>query len=204
MLHRAGGGSMISPMASAPPGPGRTKTALLVDGDAMFRSGVRRLLDEGGLSVAGEAENASDVIALCRELSPDIVLMALRLRGTSGIEATRRICERTPERRVVLIGAATDAKMAEEALRAGARGFLLKDDPPEQILAALGAALDGGLPISPTAAAELLGHLREPHPDGRPRRGELTERERSVLRLLAAGRSNSQIAVELSISDSTV
>src|SRR5262249_19081996 len=80
----------------------------------------------------------------------------------------------TPERRVVLIGAATDAKMAEEALRAGACGYLLKDDPPEQILAALRATLDGGLPVSPRAAVELLGHLREPSGEARTRRGELT------------------------------
>src|SRR5262245_36692551 len=128
MLHPGASGSMIFPMASARPTRGSTATVLLVDGDAMFRSGVRQLLDDGGLSVAGEAENADEAIARCRELSPDIVLMALRLRGTSGIETTRRICKGTPERRVVLIGAATDAKMAEEALRAGACGYLLKDD----------------------------------------------------------------------------
>src|SRR5690242_17212343 len=102
ILHSNGAGSMIRQMGRAQRGP--DPTALLVDGDAMFRGGVRRLLDDDGLSVVGEAENANEAIARCRELSPDIVLMALRLRGASGIEATRRICEGTPGRRVLLIG----------------------------------------------------------------------------------------------------
>jgi DNA-binding NarL/FixJ family response regulator len=174
-----------------------------VDRDAMFRSGIARLLENAGVSVAGEAESVEEATSRCAELDPDVVLIASRLRGTSGIEAIRRICEGAPRRRVLVIGSSSDSGSVEGALRAGAWGYLLKDDPQEEIVAGVRAALDGGLPISPRAAAKLLGHLRERDQGRVPAHG-LTTRELSVLKLLAAGRSNSEIGAELSISGSTV
>lgn len=182
---------------------GSSIAVLLVDDDAMTRRGVRDMLEEVGISIVGEARTAGEAVAKAAELSPEVVVMAVEMKDASGIEATKRICEATPERRVLLLGRSGDSANAGGALRAGACGYLLKDDSPQEIVAGVRAAAVGGLPLSPRLTGELFGHLS----DGRKGSGagpRLTAREQSVLELLAAGRPNAQIADDLSISVSTV
>src|SRR6266516_3508759 len=178
-------------------------TVLLVDEDAMFRHGIRDLLKEVGIRIAGEARSAEEAVAQAVELAPDVVVMAVRMRGFSGIEATRRIREAAPEARVLMLTNSIDSADTDGAIRAGASGYVLKDDSPQEIVAAIRAAAAGESPLSPRIATGLLGHLRaEPANNGvEP---ELTGRERKVIELLAAGRRNTQIAADLSISVYTV
>lgn len=194
---------MIVGMGSEKRRSGSPITVLLVDEDAMIRRGVREMLEDVGISIAGEARTAKEGIAQSAGLAPDVVLMAMEMRGSTGIEAAKRICEATPERRVLMLSGSSDSADADGALRAGACGYLLKDDSPQEIVAGVRAAAVGGLPLSPRVTGELLGHRR----DGTGRgdaKSRLTVREQSVLELLATGRQNTQIADDLSISLSTV
>lgn len=169
----------------------------------MFRHGIRDLLEEVGIRIAGEARNAEEAVAQAVELTPDAIVMAVKLRGTSGVEATRRIREAVPGARVLMLANSFDSADIDGAIRAGAQGYVLKDDSPQGIVAAIRAAAAGESPLSPRIATGLLGHLRaEPANDGA--KPELTARERNVLELLAAGRRNTEIAEDLSISVYTV
>jgi DNA-binding NarL/FixJ family response regulator len=178
-------------------------TVLLVDGDAMFRHGIRGLLEEVGIRIAGEAHSAEEAVAQAVELAPDVVLMAVRLRGASGIEATRRIRAAVAEARVLILTNSIDSAHSDGAIRAGACGYVLKDDSPDEIVAAIRAAAAGESPLSPRVATGLLGRLRT-EPENGGAKPELTARERTVLELLAAGRRNTQIAEDLAISIHTV
>jgi DNA-binding NarL/FixJ family response regulator len=179
-------------------------TILLVDEDAMFRHGIRRLLEEAGVQIAGEAHNAEEAVAQAVELCPDLVVMAVRIRGASGIEATGRIREAVAKVRVLMLTNSGDPADIDGAIRAGACGYVLKDDSPEEIVAAIRAAAAGESPLSPRVATGLLQQLRaDPANDGLAG-PDFTDREREVLELLVAGRRNMQIAEDLSISVHTV
>lgn len=194
---------MIHAMGSARRRSEPPIAVLLVDEDAMFRHGIRELLEGVGFRIAGEACSAEEAVGQAVELAPDVVLMAVRLRGASGIEATRRIRESVAEARVLMLTNSIDLADTDGAIRAGACGYVLKDDSPQEIVAAIRAAAAGESPLSPRVATGLLRQLRaEPANDGDMPR--LTARERGVLELLAAGRRNRQIAEDLSISVHTV
>jgi DNA-binding NarL/FixJ family response regulator len=184
-------------------GSGSPITALLVDEDAMTRRGVRDLLEADRISVVGETSAAEEVVAQAAELAPTVVLMGLGTRSASGVDATRRVCGALPRCRVLMLTGSSEPADVEGALRAGARGYLLKDDPPGEIVAGVRAAAAGGLPLSPRVAAGLVGHLLD-GTGGAVGARALTARERSVLRLLSAGQPNPEIAENLSISVSTV
>jgi NarL family two-component system response regulator LiaR len=190
-------------MGSAKRRSGSPISVLLVDEDAMTRRGVREILEEVGISIAGEARTSQEGIAQSVALEPDVVLMAMEMRGANGSETAKRICEAAPERRVLMLSGSNHSADADDALRAGACGYLLKDDSPQEIVAGVRAAAVGGLPLSPRVTGELLVHRRDGAGRGeaKPR---LTAREQSVLELLATGRQNTQIADDLSISLSTV
>jgi DNA-binding NarL/FixJ family response regulator len=175
---------------------------LLVDEEAILRRAVRDLLEKDGLRIAGEASSVKEAVTLAVELAPDVITMAVMMRGDSGIEGTRQIREVLPKARVVILTRSGDAADAAAAISAGACGYLLKEDQPEEIVAGIRIAADGGSPLSPRIAADLLGKLRaELAPSAEP---ELTTRERDVLGLLAEGHSNAEIAEMLSVSVPTV
>jgi two-component system, NarL family, response regulator LiaR len=176
---------------------------LIVDDHAVFRGALRELLEKDGCRVVAEADGAEEGVSRARELAPDLVIMDVRLRGgVSGIEAARRLQAEAPESRILMLSASDRFGDAEEAILAGACGYLLKDSSEDAIAAGVRAAAEGDSPLSPRIAAELLRRYRE---DRAPaERSPLTDREGAVLRLMMDGRSNPEIAAELAISKQTV
>jgi DNA-binding NarL/FixJ family response regulator len=180
---------------------------VLVDDHAMFRSGLRELLDRHGLDVVGEASDATSAIEVVADAAPDVVLMDVGMPGASGIEATMRIRAAAPTARVIMLTVSADERDVEESICAGACGYVLKDAQVEQILGAIRSAAAGESHLSPRIAANILERVRaDPGRRALPgeARAELTERESEVLRLMAGGKENAQIAEELFISAQTV
>lgn len=181
--------------------------AVLVDDHALFRTGLHALLQQRGVDVVGEASDGTSAVELVRETAPDVVLMDISMPGVSGIEATMRIRAVAPTAQVIMLTVSADEREVEESICAGACGYLLKDAPVEQILAAIRAAAVGESLLSPRIAASILERVRTD--PGRPQlpgeaRAELSEREGEVLSLIAEGKENAQIAEELFISAQTV
>jgi DNA-binding NarL/FixJ family response regulator len=180
---------------------------LLVDDHALFRRGLRRLLAERGFEVIGEASNGEAAVRMTAELHPDLIAMDLHMPILSGVEATRRVCAAHPHVRVLMLTMSDDESDVVDALLAGASGYVLKDSEPEIIAAGLRAAADGDALISPSAASALIRRVRTQDADAPPTAevpGELTEREAEILRLVAEGLDNGQIAERLFLSPSTV
>lgn len=181
-------------------------SVLIVDDHAFFRAGLRSLLDEHGFPVVGEAESGEAALALIERRRPDVVVMDLSMPGMSGVEATRELTSRFPSIAVLVITVSASEADVLDALEAGAAGYLLKDSGPEEIVRALHAALDGDMPLSPRVAGLIVERTR------RARRGELatgaaeqlSARELDVLRLLAEGLDNNEIALRLYLSPTTV
>jgi DNA-binding NarL/FixJ family response regulator len=179
---------------------------LLVDDHELFRSGLRELLEEHGFTVVDEAPDGETAVRLAAEIGPDVAVMDLNMPGISGVEATRRIREATPGTRVIMLTVSPDEADVSAAVLAGASGYLMKDAEPDQIVAGVRAAAAGEALLSPRIAGDLLESLRRDHADARGTSGapSLTERERQVLRLMAAGKENPEIAEELFITVETV
>ncbi len=179
---------------------------LIADDHPLFRSGMRALLmADQGTELTGEATTGEEVIALAEECQPDVVLMDLQMPDLSGIEATRRILRTSPNTRILVVTMFEDDHSVFSAIRAGARGYVLKGAKPEEVLRAIRVVAGGEAIFSPSVATRLIdffGHLRpEALPQSFP---ELTEREREILDLIAQGRSNAEIARHLSLSTKTV
>jgi len=176
-------------------------SVLIVDDHALFRAGLRQLLvDTIRIRVAGEASNGAEAIDACSAHDPDVVLMDIRMPVMDGLEATRRITERKPSTAVLILTGSDSGQHVLEALRAGARGYILKDTPPESVIRAVIAAAEGEMILASTAAHHLLagafGRSHDPT--------DLTMRELEVLTLVATGVSNKKIALKLGIHDKTV
>lgn len=180
---------------------------VLVDDHDLFRTGLRSLLEEQGLQVVGEAENGHVALRLVGELAPDVVIMDLKMPGPSGVETTRKISSVAPLTRVVVLTISVEDEDVMNAVMAGACGYLLKDSSIEQLIAGITAAASGESLISPQIAAKLLQRLRSQSADvmaAAAIRTELSDRELEVLKLIANGKDNADIAGELFISPKTV
>ena len=188
-------------------GAPRDIRVVLADDHALFRRGLHDLLQQHGVEVVAEAEDGASALDAVGETAPDVVLMDVNMPGMSGIEATMRIRTVAPTAQVIMLTVSPDEQDVEEAIYAGACGYLLKDAPVRAILEAIRTAAAGESHLSPRIAANILERVRTS--PGRPpmpeeARAELTERETEVLRLMAEGKENAQIADELFISVQTV
>jgi DNA-binding NarL/FixJ family response regulator len=191
-----------------PPEGGRREEirVLLVDDHALFRAGISALIAEEGFEVIGQASSGQEGIALARELAPDVVIMDLNMPEMSGVEATRALSVHAPASHVVVLTVSGDEASVTDAVLAGACGYLLKDADVDDILAAIRAAAAGESWISPRVAGALLERVRRAGaPEataGEPDAG-LSDRELEVLRLIAQGKENTEIAAELFMSPKT-
>ena len=180
---------------------------LLVDDQALVRGGLAMIVDaQPDMVVVGEAADGAEALDLARRTSPDVVLMDLRMPGVDGIEATRRLVDAGSRARVLMLTTFDLDDDVFRAMRAGASGFLLKTAPPRQLTAAVRDAMEGDTLVSPAITRRLVEEfVRRPRPgvDGPPGLDQLTPREVEVLRLVARGLSNAELAAELIVSEAT-
>jgi DNA-binding NarL/FixJ family response regulator len=186
--------------------PGAALRVLVVDDHRLFRGGLRDVLEESGIAIAGEADSGEEALELAPALSPDVVIMDLTLPGISGAEATRRLLTAEPKLTVLVLTVSAEGGDIDEALAAGARGYLLKDATARELVAGVRAAAAGEAPLSPPVAARLVASMRDARRarDAAGDPADLSERELQVLRLISEGRDNTQIARALYISPETV
>ncbi len=180
---------------------------LLADDHTLFRKGIHTLLEQmQGIEVVGEAANGQEVLNQARELVPDVILMDIKMPVLSGLEATQKILQENPHIGVILVTMFDDPASVFSAMRAGARGYVLKEADPEELRRAIDAASHGEFILCPIIARKLLEEFgRDPkrQQPGLPYEG-LTQRELEVLQLAADGLSNKEIAGKLVISEKTV
>jgi DNA-binding NarL/FixJ family response regulator len=181
---------------------------LLCDDQALIRFGLRRMVEaDPELAVIGEVADGEDAVLEAHRLRPDLVLMDIRMPVLDGIEATRRIVHARPETKVLILTTFGLDEYVYEALRAGASGFMLKDAPPEEILAAIRIVAAGEALIAPAVTRAVIEEFlrREPQPPllQPTALAQLTPREREVLELLARGRSNAEICAQLVVTEAT-
>jgi DNA-binding NarL/FixJ family response regulator len=182
---------------------------LIADDQALVRGGLRMILDaEHDLDVIGEASDGHEALTRARELSPDLVLMDIRMPKLDGLQATRHLLAGPhPTPKVVVLTTFDSDDHVYEAIRAGASGFLLKSAPPQQLVHGVRAVISGDALLAPEITRRLLERFTQrPPPSQRtpPELAELTNRELDVLRLIADGRSNAEIAAALFLSEATV
>ncbi|MEV4727336.1 response regulator transcription factor [Micromonospora humida] len=187
-----------------------TVRVVIVDDQALVRAGFRMVLDsQPDLAVVGEAIDGADALRVLAGVEADVVVMDLRMPTMDGVEATRRICTASTDGRprvLVLTTFDTEAD-AFAALRAGASGFLLKNVPPEELLAAIRVVAEGDSVVAPSITRRLLDRFADrlgPAPAQDPRLAQLTDREREILLLVAQGLANAEIAARVHVAEATV
>ncbi|MFA9438418.1 response regulator [Uliginosibacterium sp. sgz301328] len=183
-----------------------TIRVLLVDDHTLFRSGVKLLLSrQAGIDVVGEAGDGAEAVKLARALRPDVVLLDLNMPGLSGVEALRLMLQDRPELAVLMLTVSEDAEDLATALRAGARGYLLKNIDADYLLGAIHRAREGEAVVAEAMMGKLLQQFRAGDTPAPAREDDkLTAREREILGYLALGESNKVIARRLDLSESTV
>jgi DNA-binding NarL/FixJ family response regulator len=184
---------------------------LLADDQALLRMGFRLILEaEPDIDVVGEAGDGATAVGMARALRPDVVLMDIRMPGMDGIQATAEVTAALTVTRVLILTTYDLDEYVLAGLKAGASGFLLKDTPPEELLVAIRTVAGGEAVLAPTATRRLISQFLPLLPDAdrqqdqRKLLARLTDRERTVFTLIAAGRSNREIATELHLSEGTV
>jgi DNA-binding NarL/FixJ family response regulator len=184
-----------------------TIRVVIADDQALMRGGFRMILDaEDDVQVIGEAIDGADAVRTFTRLHPDVVVMDVRMPSMDGIEATRRITTEDGSAKILILTTFDLDAYVYEALRAGASGFLLKDRPPEELVAAVRIVASGDALLSPSITRRLIREFASrPHAPPSPAGlDELTDREREVLLLLAQGASNAEISQRLFVADTTV
>jgi two-component system, NarL family, response regulator LiaR len=173
---------------------------LITDDHGVVRQGLRMFLSlDPDIQVVGEAQDGQEALAMARELKPDVVLMDLLMPVMDGLESTKAIRKELPEVEVIALTSVLEGASVTGAVRAGAIGYLLKDTDAEELHRAIRGAAEGRVQLAPEAAARLIREVRAPeNPEA------LTDRETEVLRLLARGQANKQIASELFVEEKTV
>jgi DNA-binding NarL/FixJ family response regulator len=181
---------------------------LIADDQALVRGGFRLILEtQNDINVVGEAQDGEDALAQARGLRPDVVLMDIRMPKLDGLEATRRLLSGDGESRVLVLTTLDADEYVYEAMKAGASGFLLKDVRPEQLADAVRVVASGDALLAPVITRRLIEHfVRRPPPGSGPpvELAELSNRELEVLKLIAQGLSNAEIAASLFLSEATV
>jgi DNA-binding NarL/FixJ family response regulator len=183
-----------------------TIRVLVADDQSMVRAGFRMLLaDEQDIEVVAEAENGREAVEKTARFNPGVILMDIRMPELDGLQATRRILAEDNDARILILTTFDLDEYVYEALSAGASGFVLKDDSPEQLLAAIRTVAAGDALLSPTVTKKVIKQFaRHPRPAPPKELDELSEREREVFRLMAEGMSNGEIGDTLHISETTV
>jgi DNA-binding NarL/FixJ family response regulator len=182
---------------------------LIADDQALMRAGFRMILEaEPDLEVVGEATTGHEAVVEVARLRPDVVLMDVRMPEMDGIEATRRLLDGNDDTKVVMLTTFDMDEYVYEAFRAGASGFLVKDVPPEQLIAGIRSVASGDALLAPSVTQRLIQEFVRRPPDGirtpSPDLSRLTAREVEVLQMVARGLSNGEIATELVVSETTV
>lgn len=177
-------------------------TLLLADDHTLFRNGLRQLCEiNGGFTVLAEATTAQEAVALARAHRPDVILMDIRMPGMTGIEAVRQIKREDPAAKIIILTMYQQDQHVAEAIRAGAKGYLLKNCTPETLFAAIHAVQRGDAMVDPAVMPTVLAQLAR---TAAPPAAQLTPQEMEVLRLVAHGVDNKGIAQKLALAQSTV
>jgi DNA-binding NarL/FixJ family response regulator len=178
---------------------------VIVDDHPVYRQGLAKLLQQSGVDVVAQAGNGTEALKIVEEAAPDVVVMDLNMPGMSGVEVTRRLTERTPASKVLVVSVSAQEEDVTEAILAGASGYVLKDGPVEEVVAGIQAAAAGESLISPRVASILLRRIRVDEPAGAEVPATpLSDRELQVLQLVAEGKGNHEIGEALFIGQSTV
>jgi DNA-binding NarL/FixJ family response regulator len=173
---------------------------VIADDHALYREGLARLLRKFDIEVVGEAPDGEAAVRIVERTAPDVVLLDLRMPGVSGLEATRRLSDRAVPSPVIVLSVSAEESDVTEAIAAGASGYVLKDEPVEEVIAGIRAAAAGGARISPRTATALLGRVRTSIEAGDELAGGgLSTTELQVLNLMASGKGDQEVSERLSI-----
>ncbi len=177
---------------------------MLVDDHSVLRQGMRRTFEEEGYDVVAEANDGNEAIRLAAQHQPDVIVMDVSMPGMDGVEATRRICSANPSQRIVMLTMHIDHTVMNDALKAGAIGYVTKDCTTDEIIEIVKQAADPDVSLSPFIAASMLAEVKKLDGNKRDEERIITKREEEVLQLIADGCSTPEVAAKLYISQKTV